>query len=164
MRRNWKDLACEIYPHLWASERFWWRPFLKMKVFWGTFNNYVDQLLPNFDPLPPRVDKRGHFTYLLSTKVGDYYLPFVTWPHLELSTDPLTGSTQLLNDPLRPCGKAIKTNSTIYCLFLSWLCELVLASAPWVLCSITASLDKGRRNRDARKGSRANQNSIAKSI
>ena len=29
----------------------------------GSFNNYVDQNLTNFDPLPPRVDKRGHFTY-----------------------------------------------------------------------------------------------------
>ena len=28
----------------------------------GAFNNYVDQILTNFDPLPPRVDKRGHFT------------------------------------------------------------------------------------------------------
>ena len=26
----------------------------------GSFNNYVDQNLTNFDPLPPRVDKRGH--------------------------------------------------------------------------------------------------------
>ena len=33
------------------------------------FNNYVDQILPNFDPPPPRVDKNGHFTY---------YLPFTT--------------------------------------------------------------------------------------
>ena len=23
---------------------------------YGAFNNYVDQILPNFDPLPPRVD------------------------------------------------------------------------------------------------------------
>ena len=34
----------------------------------GSFNNNVDQILPNFDPLPPQVDKHGHFTY--------YYLPF----------------------------------------------------------------------------------------
>ena len=36
---------------------------------WGSFNNYVDQILPNFDPLPPRVDNCGHFTH---------YQPFVT--------------------------------------------------------------------------------------
>ena len=29
----------------------------------GAFNNYVDQILTIFDPLPPpRVDKSGHFT------------------------------------------------------------------------------------------------------
>ena len=33
---------------------------------YGTFNNYVDKVLPNFDPLPPRVDKYGSF-YILST-------------------------------------------------------------------------------------------------
>ena len=27
-----------------------------------SFNNYVDQILTNFDPLPSRVDKHGHFT------------------------------------------------------------------------------------------------------
>ena len=26
----------------------------------GAFNNYVDQILTIFDPLPPRVDKRGY--------------------------------------------------------------------------------------------------------
>ena len=37
----------------------------------GTFNNYVDPILSNFDPLhTPQVDKNGHFTY---------YLTFVTW-------------------------------------------------------------------------------------
>ena len=29
----------------------------------GPFNNYVDQIWPNIDPHPPRVDKHGHFTY-----------------------------------------------------------------------------------------------------
>ena len=28
--------------------------------FLGSFFNYVDKILPNFDPLPPRVDKHGH--------------------------------------------------------------------------------------------------------
>ena len=28
-----------------------------------SFNNYMDQTLPNLDLLPPRVDKRGHFIY-----------------------------------------------------------------------------------------------------
>ena len=27
----------------------------------GTFNNYVDQILPNNDPLPLRVGNYGHF-------------------------------------------------------------------------------------------------------
>ena len=39
------------------------------------FNNYVDQILPNSDPPPPRVDINRHFTY---------YLTFVCG----LSTDP----------------------------------------------------------------------------
>ena len=30
------------------------------KLYQGAFNNYVDQILTNLDPLPPRVDKRGH--------------------------------------------------------------------------------------------------------
>ena len=33
----------------------------------GAFNNYVDQILPNFDHLPPRVDKHEHFTYYVFT-------------------------------------------------------------------------------------------------
>ena len=36
----------------------------------GSFNNYVDQVLPNFDPLP-LLDNCGHFTWCL---------PFVKWP------------------------------------------------------------------------------------
>ena len=34
-------------------------------AWWGAFNNYVDLILSNFDPNPPRVDKNGHFTYFL---------------------------------------------------------------------------------------------------
>ena len=34
----------------------------------GAFNNYVDQILSNFDHLPPLVDKTRHFTH---------HLPFV---------------------------------------------------------------------------------------
>ena len=30
------------------------------------FNNYVDQILPNSDPPPPRVDINRHFTYYIS--------------------------------------------------------------------------------------------------
>ena len=37
----------------------------------GAFNNYVDQILPNLYPTPPRVDKIGRFSY---------FLPFVMWP------------------------------------------------------------------------------------
>ena len=30
----------------------------------GSFNNNINQILPNFNPLPPpRVDKHGHFKY-----------------------------------------------------------------------------------------------------
>ena len=35
----------------------------------GAFNNYVDPMLPNFDPTPPRVDK---------IELIIYFLPFVT--------------------------------------------------------------------------------------
>ena len=35
----------------------------------GAFNNYVDLILPDFDHLPPRVEKHEYFTY---------YLHFVT--------------------------------------------------------------------------------------
>ena len=28
----------------------------------GSFNNYVDQILPNFDPSTPSEDNCGHFT------------------------------------------------------------------------------------------------------
>ena len=38
---------------------------------WGAFNNYGDKILPNFDPLFPRVEYCGQFTS---------YIPFVTWP------------------------------------------------------------------------------------
>ena len=37
-----------------------------LNLFWGSFNNYVNQILPNFNPLPPRVDKHGHFKNYLS--------------------------------------------------------------------------------------------------
>ena len=47
---------------------------------WGSFNNYVYQILPNFDPLPSRVDKHGHFKYYLCTLC--YLIP------LGLITDP----------------------------------------------------------------------------
>ena len=38
------------------------------KVIKGAFNSYVDQVLPNFDHLPPplEVDNCGHFTYFVS--------------------------------------------------------------------------------------------------
>ena len=48
----------------------------------GSFNNYVDQILPNCDH--PRADKCGHFTYA-------YYFLF-TWPCVDflLTTYPPT--------------------------------------------------------------------------
>ena len=45
----------------------------------GTFNNYVDQFLPNFYPQPPRVDKRGHFTTPL---------PLLTWKKVPTPPSP----------------------------------------------------------------------------
>ena len=51
------------------------------KLIQGTFYNYVDQLLPNFDPLPHRVDNCGHFKR---------YVPsFCRVTKRELSNDPL---------------------------------------------------------------------------
>ena len=50
----------------------------------GAFNNYVDQILSNFDHLPPRVDNCGHFIY---------YLPFVHVTKPGLSTDHLPAFT-----------------------------------------------------------------------
>ena len=44
----------------------------------GAFNNYVDQILPNFDPTPLEWTKIGRITY---------FLPFVT--KQGLSTVPL---------------------------------------------------------------------------
>ena len=49
-----------------------------------TFNNYVDQIVPNFDPLPPHMDNCGHFTWNLS---------FVMWPRVDFQ---LTSSPLLL--------------------------------------------------------------------
>ena len=39
----------------------------------GSFNNYVDQILPNFDHLPPLVENCGHFTY---TVQGQAFLSY----------------------------------------------------------------------------------------
>ena len=68
---------------IWLSGQTRWS-YLKNCVMRGSsFNNYVDQILPDFEPLPQAtwVDKNGHFTY---------YLPFVTWPPVDfLLTPPL---------------------------------------------------------------------------
>ena len=58
---------------------------------WGSFNNYVDQILPNFDPLPPRVDNCGYFTW---------YPPFDTWPIMEFLPTP---SPLFLSKWMTPC-------------------------------------------------------------
>ena len=52
----------------------------------GAFNNYVDQILPNFDPTPLEWTKIGRITY---------FLPFVTCPTLgfPLTQTPLFLST-----------------------------------------------------------------------
>ena len=44
----------------------------------GTFTNYVDQILPNFDPLPLS-SGQTYFTY---------YLPFVTWHPVDFLLTP----------------------------------------------------------------------------
>ena len=49
------------------------------KLFWpkGSFNNYVDQILPNFDPLgPPPLE----WTIV---DIFTWYLPFVTWLNVD---------------------------------------------------------------------------------
>ena len=46
----------------------------------GSFNNYMDHILTNLDPLSSQVDKHGHFTYYILS-----ILCHVT-PH-EFSTD-----------------------------------------------------------------------------
>ena len=38
-----------------------------LKNYKGAFNNYMDQILTNFDPLSPRVDKHGHLPTLYLT-------------------------------------------------------------------------------------------------
>ena len=45
----------------------------------GAFNNYVDQILLNFDPHPPRVNKNGHFHTIYPLQrypTWNFY-----WPH-----------------------------------------------------------------------------------
>ena len=85
-----------------------------MFSFYGTlrgyslFNNYLDQILPNFGP--PRVDKNGHFTY---------YLSFVTWPLRGLSTDPLPPSSFPRSYWMPPLGKnKIETTPITLCQIL----------------------------------------------
>ena len=47
----------------------------------GTFNNYVDQILPNFDPLPPRMDKYDKliddYSKINTLKRDNKYLPII---------------------------------------------------------------------------------------
>ena len=69
----------------------------------GSFNNYVDQISPNFDPLPPWVDNCGHFTW---------YLTFVTWPSMDFLLTP---------SPSCPCSYWMTPNSAF------------IAAFPWVL-------------------------------
>ena len=49
------------------------------------FNKYVDQILTNFDPLPPRVDKRGHFTTQPSLSKGTKGGPQKKYIHKNVS-------------------------------------------------------------------------------
>ena len=47
----------------------------------GSFNNYEDQIIPNFNPLPPpRLGKNGHFTHLPpSSCTCSYWMPPKVW-------------------------------------------------------------------------------------
>ena len=54
-----KDVACSFYCNRNPKS------YIPSCILNGLFNKYVDQILPNLDPLLPRVDKRGHFTYPL---------------------------------------------------------------------------------------------------
>ena len=75
---------------------------------WGSYNNYVDQILPNFDPLPPRVDNRGHFTW---------YLHFVTWPSVDflLTPSPPLLVHVVIEWPLVACGE----HSKLFCILFT---------------------------------------------
>ena len=48
----------------------------------GAFNNYVFQILTNFDPLHPWVHKPGHFTYYrrsLHFVISEFVIPTISW-------------------------------------------------------------------------------------
>ena len=46
----------------------------------GSFNNYVDQIWPNFDHLPPWVENCGHFTYTVQGQAFlSYGLGYSLW-------------------------------------------------------------------------------------
>jgi hypothetical protein len=56
---------------------------------WGSFNNYVDPILPMFDPLPPLSGQL--WTFYRFTNY--FYLPFVHMTKYGLSTDHLPTSS-----------------------------------------------------------------------
>ena len=70
----------EMRTRKFASEIYWPLNFKRKSYSDSTFNNYVDQILPNSDPFPPQVDNWWQFIW--------YLLPFFMWPTRERSTDP----------------------------------------------------------------------------
>ena len=61
--------------------------FLPSVLYSGSFNNYVDQISPNFDPIPPRVSKKGQFAYFLLIVTRTHIDFLLTPTPLFLSTD-----------------------------------------------------------------------------
>ena len=73
----WQQKRVKI---IFTKIRIWTFKALNVKLQLIKFNNYVDQILPNFDHLPPQGDNRKHFTR---------YLPFVHVTKHRHSTDQL---------------------------------------------------------------------------
>ena len=45
------------------------------KSCYGAFNNHVDKILTIFDPLPPQMDKHGHFSDPLPMSMWTFNIP-----------------------------------------------------------------------------------------
>ena len=72
------------------------------------FNNYVDQILPNFDPLPPSSGETWTF-YIISILYHVTPMDFLLTPY------PPSSSTQIMNDPFsRELVKSIHLRNHSY--------------------------------------------------
>ena len=43
----------------------------------GAFNNHVEKILTYFDPLPPQIDKPGHFSDPLLISMWMFNMPYL---------------------------------------------------------------------------------------